>query len=162
MPERPLHSAAASTVAIVSLGCAKNTVDSDSMAQLLTGAGYELVTDPRRAGVLIVNTCGFIETAKEESRTTLAELAAIGRPAVIVPLPTATDDHQRRNARVLVEAGAAVMIEQHELTGERLVTTVATLLADPGRRATMAAAMRTFARPDAAAAITRRVLELAR
>ena len=60
----------------VSLGCAKNTVDSDSMAQLLTGSGYEIVTDPRRAHVLIVNTCGFIGLAKEESLNVLAELAA--------------------------------------------------------------------------------------
>ncbi len=64
------------TFHIVSLGCAKNTVDSDSMAQLLTGSGYELVTDPRRARVLIVNTCGFIGLAKEESLNVLAELAA--------------------------------------------------------------------------------------
>jgi ribosomal protein S12 methylthiotransferase len=61
---------------IVSLGCAKNTVDSDSMAQLLTGSGYELVSDPRRAHFLIVNTCGFIDTAKEESLNMLAKLAA--------------------------------------------------------------------------------------
>ena len=64
------------TFHIVSLGCAKNTVDSDSMAQLLTGSGYELVTDPHRARVLIVNTCGFIGPAKEESLNVLAELAA--------------------------------------------------------------------------------------
>jgi len=64
------------TFHIVSLGCAKNTVDSDSMAQLLTGSGYEPVTNPRRACVLIVNTCGFIGTAKEESLNVLAEMAA--------------------------------------------------------------------------------------
>lgn len=64
------------TFHIVSLGCSKNTVDSDSMAQLLTGSSYELVTDPRRARVLIVNTCGFIGLAREESLNVLAELAA--------------------------------------------------------------------------------------
>lgn len=64
------------TFHIISLGCAKNTVDSDSMAQLLTASGYDSVTDPRRAGVLIVNTCGFIGPAKEESLNVLAELAA--------------------------------------------------------------------------------------
>src|SRR4030042_4162259 len=64
------------TFHIVSLGCAKNTVDSDSMAQLLTGSGYELVTDSHRAHVLIVNTCGFIDPAKEESLNVLAKLAA--------------------------------------------------------------------------------------
>jgi len=64
------------TFHIVSLGCAKNTVDSDSMAQLLTGSGYELVTNSHRAHVLIVNTCGFIGPAKEESLNVLAKLAA--------------------------------------------------------------------------------------
>ena len=63
------------TFHIVSLGCAKNTVDADSMAQLLTADGYELTTDPRRAHVLIVNTCGFVTTASEESFNTLAKLA---------------------------------------------------------------------------------------
>lgn len=61
---------------IVSLGCAKNTVDSDSMAQLLIKLGYINVAKPSQAGVLIVNTCGFINIAKEESLKVLAELAA--------------------------------------------------------------------------------------
>lgn len=64
------------TFHIFSLGCAKNTVDSDSMAQLLTAAGYESVPDPLKVGILIVNTCGFIGPAKEESFEVLAELAA--------------------------------------------------------------------------------------
>ncbi|MCX6013302.1 MAG: 30S ribosomal protein S12 methylthiotransferase RimO [Chloroflexi bacterium] len=64
------------TFHMISLGCAKNSVDSDSMAQLLTGAGYKPVNDPRRAYILIVNTCGFIDTAKEESYSVLAEMAA--------------------------------------------------------------------------------------
>jgi ribosomal protein S12 methylthiotransferase len=63
------------TFHIVSLGCAKNTVDSDSMAQLLIAAGYEQVAEPRRACFLIVNTCGFIGTAKDESYRVLSELA---------------------------------------------------------------------------------------
>ncbi|HEY62273.1 MAG TPA: 30S ribosomal protein S12 methylthiotransferase RimO [Anaerolineae bacterium] len=60
---------------LISLGCAKNTVDSDSMAQLLYRAGYEPVNTPGDAGVLIVNTCGFIDPAKEESLQILGELA---------------------------------------------------------------------------------------
>jgi ribosomal protein S12 methylthiotransferase len=60
---------------LLSLGCSKNTVDSESMAQLLGGAGYKGVTDPAKAGVLIVNTCGFIGPAKEESVNALRELA---------------------------------------------------------------------------------------
>ena len=64
------------TFHLVSLGCAKNTVDSDSMAQLLLEGGYQLVESPKKAGVLIVNTCGFIGPAKEESIKTLKELAS--------------------------------------------------------------------------------------
>ncbi|HEY3311112.1 MAG TPA: 30S ribosomal protein S12 methylthiotransferase RimO [Anaerolineales bacterium] len=60
----------------VSLGCAKNTVDTDSMAQLLIEDGYRLVENPKNAGVLIVNTCGFIGPAKEESLHTLKKLAS--------------------------------------------------------------------------------------
>jgi UDP-N-acetylglucosamine--N-acetylmuramyl-(pentapeptide) pyrophosphoryl-undecaprenol N-acetylglucosamine transferase len=92
--------------------------------------------------------------------TTLAELAALGRPAILVPLPGATDDHQRKNAQVLCDAGAAVMVEQSEL-GTRLAPAVSDLLADPDRRVSMSAAMRTFAKPEAAARIVSRLLELA-
>ena len=52
--------------------------------------------------------------------TTLSELAAAGRPAILVPLPTATDDHQRKNAEVVARIGGAEVIEERELTGERL------------------------------------------
>ena len=65
----------ADTFHLISLGCAKNTVDSDSMAQLLLRDGYRLAKDPARASVLIVNTCGFIGPAKEESLDVLRELA---------------------------------------------------------------------------------------
>jgi ribosomal protein S12 methylthiotransferase len=63
------------TFHLVSLGCAKNTVDSDSMAQLLTADGYRAVEKPGQASVLIVNTCGFIGPAKAESFAVLRELA---------------------------------------------------------------------------------------
>ena len=64
------------TIHLISLGCAKNTVDSESMAQLLGREGYQFVDHPKRAGVLIVNTCGFIGPAKQESLQVLGELAA--------------------------------------------------------------------------------------
>lgn len=63
------------TFHLVSLGCAKNTVDSDSMAQLLVRDGYHAVENPSHANVLIVNTCGFIGPAKQESLDVLRELA---------------------------------------------------------------------------------------
>src|SRR5260221_5911089 len=61
---------------LLSLGCSKNTVDSESMAQLLNGAGMTGLAEAQRAEVLIVNTCGFINAAKEESLNALRELAA--------------------------------------------------------------------------------------
>lgn len=64
------------TYHMVSLGCAKNTVDSQSMAQLLSTSGFQAVDKPSRASVLIVNTCGFIGPAKEESLSVLRSLAA--------------------------------------------------------------------------------------
>lgn len=68
------------TFLIASLGCSKNTVDSDSMAQLLRRDGYAPTDDPNEADVLIVNTCGFIAAAREESLTVLREFAAQKRP----------------------------------------------------------------------------------
>jgi UDP-N-acetylglucosamine--N-acetylmuramyl-(pentapeptide) pyrophosphoryl-undecaprenol N-acetylglucosamine transferase len=81
---------------------------------------------------------------------TCAELTAVGLPAILVPYPYAADDHQRRNAEVLVAAGAAEMIVDGELTGSRLATSLGALLDDPGRRAAMAARARALGRPDAA------------
>lgn len=61
---------------LISLGCAKNTVDSSSMAQLLSQSGYQLTENPKKASFIIVNTCGFIGPAKQESVQVLSELAA--------------------------------------------------------------------------------------
>ena len=94
--------------------------------------------------------------------TTLAELAAAGRASILVPLPTATDDHQRKNAQAFVRQGAAVMVEQRELSGERMAAELLALAADAERRAQLAAAARRLARPDAAAVIVDRLLDLVR
>ena len=93
--------------------------------------------------------------------TTLAELTAAGKPAVLIPLPTAADDHQRKNAAVMVGAGAAEMIEQKDLSGEAIAGRITALVADADRRARMADAARALARPDAARVIVDRALELA-
>jgi UDP-N-acetylglucosamine--N-acetylmuramyl-(pentapeptide) pyrophosphoryl-undecaprenol N-acetylglucosamine transferase len=94
--------------------------------------------------------------------TTLAELTAAGRPSILIPLPTATDDHQRRNAEALVERGAARMIEQRVLTGERLAGEIVALAGDAKARTEMGEKARLMARPDAAKVIVDKVLELAR
>lgn len=72
------------TFHLVSLGCAKNTVDSQSMAELLIRDGYQAVENPKKAAVLIVNTCGFIGPAKEESFRVLGELAGKKRAGQVL------------------------------------------------------------------------------
>lgn len=113
-----------------------------------TEAFLDPVVSEMAAATLIVCRAGA---------TTLAELAALGRPAVLVPFAAATDDHQRRNAEVLASAGAAVVIEERDLSGGRLAQTVVGLLDAPDRLAAMGRAMRAFARPDAAAQIVDRL-----
>lgn len=94
--------------------------------------------------------------------TTLAELAACGRPAILVPLPTATDDHQRKNAEVFERAGAAIAIDERDLTGERLAVAIAELVGShTDRRQRMSDAVRRLARPGAAERVADRVEQLA-
>ncbi len=90
------------------------------------------------------------------------EVTAVGRPALLVPFPHATGDHQTANARWLERAGAATVIADAELTAERLAGEVAGLLGDGGRLGEMAAAARGMARPDAARRIADEVLAAAR
>ncbi len=92
--------------------------------------------------------------------TTLAEVTAAGRPAILIPLPTATDDHQRHNARALEKAGAAELIEQGDLTGERLAGRIIALAGDRALRRRMSAAARQLAKPRAAEDIVDAVIEL--
>ena len=94
--------------------------------------------------------------------TTLAELTASGTASILVPLPTATDDHQRRNALALVTHGAARMVEQRELSGDRIAAEILTLAGDAAQRRSMGEAARRLARPDAAKVIVDKVLALAR
>ena len=82
--------------------------------------------------------------------TTLAELAAAGRPAILVPYPFAADDHQRANAEAVRDAGAARVIEDRDLDGGRFAAEIAEVAGDAPLRSRMAEAARTLARPDAA------------
>jgi UDP-N-acetylglucosamine--N-acetylmuramyl-(pentapeptide) pyrophosphoryl-undecaprenol N-acetylglucosamine transferase len=88
--------------------------------------------------------------------TTLAELAAAGRPSVLVPLPGAADGHQQANAEVLADRGAAEVLPEAGLSGERLAARVLALAADDERRRRMGAAARTLARPRAVSIIVDR------
>ncbi|MBL8135684.1 MAG: undecaprenyldiphospho-muramoylpentapeptide beta-N-acetylglucosaminyltransferase [Acidobacteria bacterium] len=93
--------------------------------------------------------------------STLAELTVLGRASVLVPLPTAADDHQRKNARVLAEAGAAEVIEEKDLSGAALAQILISLAGDPLRRRAMADHARSLGRPDAAARVADRISALA-
>lgn len=94
--------------------------------------------------------------------TTIAELTALGIPAVLVPYPHATRDHQRVNARALAQIGAALIIEDHELDGRRIAGAVGPLLSDEQARRRMAAVAAAFGRRDAAERLAQLVLEVAR
>ena len=93
--------------------------------------------------------------------TTLAEITAAGRPSILIPLPTAADNHQLKNAEALQAAGAAELIEQKDLTADVLVSRIFALAADPERRQQMSAAARRLAKPDAAERIVDAVIRLA-
>jgi UDP-N-acetylglucosamine--N-acetylmuramyl-(pentapeptide) pyrophosphoryl-undecaprenol N-acetylglucosamine transferase len=82
--------------------------------------------------------------------TTLAELAAAGRPAILVPYPNAADDHQSLNADAVRDAGAALVLRDAEIDGPKLAATIATLASDRELCARMGASARTLARTDAA------------
>lgn len=93
--------------------------------------------------------------------STVGELAAAGKAALLVPFPGATDQHQLQNARALERAGAAGVIEQSELTPARLVAEIDALLASPERLSGLEQAARSLAKPAAAAEIARLVEEVA-
>ncbi len=90
------------------------------------------------------------------------EIAAAGRPAILVPYPHATGDHQTTNARWMADGGAAVVIPDRELSPQRLSAAITELLADEDRLRAMSTAARRLAKPDAAERIAHEVLEVSR
>jgi UDP-N-acetylglucosamine--N-acetylmuramyl-(pentapeptide) pyrophosphoryl-undecaprenol N-acetylglucosamine transferase len=92
---------------------------------------------------------------------TVAELAYLGKPAVLIPLPGTGGDEQTHNGRLLADAGGAVLLPQGQATPDRLRAELSSLLADAPRRASMAARARAVGRPDAAAALADELLALA-
>ncbi len=93
--------------------------------------------------------------------STVAEIAAAGKPAVFVPFPRAADDHQRVNAEALARHGAAIVVEESKLEGVWLAETIAVLLQDPRRLHEMSAAARSLAHPSAAHDIAQMAAKLA-
>lgn len=94
--------------------------------------------------------------------TTCAELAAAGKPSIMIPLPTAADDHQRKNAEAMVAAGAAKMILQSDLSGEMLAGEIKNVLLDPKSLKAAGEAARKLGRRDAAGAAVDLIEELAK
>lgn len=131
--------------------------DHDALAPRVPGPGYDLrpyiapFGDALAASDLVVARAGG----------SIFEVAAHGRPAILVPYPHATADHQTSNARWMADAGAAVVVPDGELTPERLRAEVDGLLADPHRLLAMGAASAALARPHAARDIAREVLKAA-
>jgi len=82
--------------------------------------------------------------------TTLAEIAVLGKPAILIPYPFAADNHQQTNGLWYVESGAAVLLEEQGLTAEKLGATLKEILLSPEKREKMSAAMRKLSMPDAA------------
>ena len=93
--------------------------------------------------------------------STVAELAAAGKPSLLTPFPQAADDHQRKNADVMVEAGAAALLLEKDMTPVVLLRSLLELLENPRRLSEMAANARKLAHPDAASRIAEMVAGLA-
>ncbi len=93
--------------------------------------------------------------------TSIAEMTAVGRAAVYIPYPYATDDHQTLNAETLEQAGAGVVMADSDLDGPGFVEVVRGLLRDPRRRATMAAASKALGRPEATGSLVALIREVA-
>ena len=92
--------------------------------------------------------------------STIAEIAAIAKPAVLVPSPNVVADHQTKNARVLANAGGAVLLPEGESSGEKLYALMTGLLSDAPRREAMSRALRDMAVPDAAEQIYQTLVRL--
>jgi UDP-N-acetylglucosamine--N-acetylmuramyl-(pentapeptide) pyrophosphoryl-undecaprenol N-acetylglucosamine transferase len=93
--------------------------------------------------------------------STVGEVAAAGKPAIFVPFPRAADDHQKVNAQALVNAGAAAMLEEADLTGTSLAETVAKLFSDPAQLEQMGSAAKALSHPNAAQDVARMAAALA-
>jgi UDP-N-acetylglucosamine--N-acetylmuramyl-(pentapeptide) pyrophosphoryl-undecaprenol N-acetylglucosamine transferase len=87
-----------------------------------------------------------------------AEIAVIGRPAILVPYPYATDNHQEENAKAFEAVGAAMVLRDPECTGERLASELQTLIHDPVRRDVMSSAVQRLAHPLAAEKVAEEII----
>ena len=116
------------SVALVTLGCARNEVDSEELAGRLAADGFLLVEDPSDADTVVVNTCGFVESAKKDSVDTLldaAELKAVGRPRAVVAVGCMAERYGKELADSLPEADAVLGFDDYPDIADRLRSIVA-------------------------------------
>ena len=92
--------------------------------------------------------------------STVSELAVAGIPSILVPLPYAPRDHQRANSRELAEVGAAVVVNDEDLSGEHLAELLAPIVEDSAHREAMAKAAQSVARPEAATEVAKLLLNV--
>lgn len=127
-------------------------------------AAYRDCPLPHRVVAFLDDMAGALARSRivvsRAGASAVGEIATARRASVLIPIPHTSGDHQLMNARRMAEAGAAVLIEQAELTGERLAGTLGELLDDPERLDAMEAATDALQPGDAAGAIARRCLEL--
>jgi UDP-N-acetylglucosamine--N-acetylmuramyl-(pentapeptide) pyrophosphoryl-undecaprenol N-acetylglucosamine transferase len=121
----------------------------ETAVALYRGAGVEAELAPFFADIARRWEWAHLVVARAGA-STVGEIAVAGRPSVLVPLKIALDDDQGQNARLLSEAGAAVIAHEAELSADSLADLLVELLSDPERLAGMAASARAVARPDAA------------
>ena len=118
-----MPSAPPRTVALVTLGCARNEVDSEELAGRLEADGWSLVEDPADADAVLVNTCGFVESAKKDSVDTVlaaADLKAAGRPQAVVAVGCLAERYGEQLAEALPEADAVLGFDDYAQMGDRL------------------------------------------
>lgn len=130
--------------------------DYASLAPRVARAGYRLVAFTNDFGAALSAS----DLVVARAGGSVWEVAAAGKPAILVPFPFATGDHQTKNARHFEAGGGAVIVPQSEL--ERVPSLIRELLGDPGRLAAMRAAMLALARPQAADEIAQELIALAR
>ena len=131
-----------------------------------TRSAYEAAGVPADLAPFFPDVAGRLATAHlvigRAGASTVAEIACAGRPSILVPLPSAIDDHQTANARALAAADAAKVFAQAAFTPQTLADALASFLNFPARMASAAAAAAALARPNAARDLADRVMALAR
>jgi len=127
-PAAPPSDAPLTSVAMVTLGCARNEVDSEELAGRLEAEGFRLVDEPADADTVVVNTCGFVEQAKKDSVDTLLEAADLkesGRPRAVVAVGCLAERYGKDLAGSLPEADAVLGFDDYPLIADRLRSVLA-------------------------------------